>query len=262
MSDTAVKATDPGALTDDQRKWALTFCGMKSTPDADSSVAVPGGAAQPAPAPPGGPVSLSMRPPTSALDQSRDKAVRDIAGESSDVPRKQVENELKAFLEALAGAQKTKSVRVTDKVLSADRVLHDGLGAASPPLLKEGDQTDYEPAVLARKMAEALPDTIPAANAANFRKIKPVEVAREGSITDQLHHKYEEERDALIHRLPKSIQGLAKKAIDAAVEKGVPLAAEQIFSGLGAGSDLENIVKQFTDEWAKKITGYEDAHKF
>jgi hypothetical protein len=262
MGETVAKGTDSGSLTDAQRAWAMTFCGMDKIPDAEPAGAAPGGVSPSRSDAPGAPASLSMRSRGSALDQSRDDALHKIAGESSDVPRRQVENELKEFLSALATAQKTKTVRVTDKVMSADRVLHDGLGAASPPVLKEGDPTDYDPAVLAKKMAAALPDTIPAGNAANFRKLKPVEVGREGSITDQIHHKYEEERDALIHRLPKSIQGLAKKAIDAAVEKGIPLAAEQIFSGLGAGSELENVVKQFSDEWAKKITGYEDAHKF
>jgi hypothetical protein len=107
-------------------------------------------------------------------------------------------------------------------------------------------------------MAEALPLNVPAGNVANFRKLKPVEVAGAGSITDQIHRKYEEERDRLIHRLPESIQGAAKKAIDMAIEKGVPFAADQIFPGLGAGSGLRDTTKQFVDEWSKKITGGSD----
>jgi hypothetical protein len=263
MSDSVAETAGSGSITDAQRAWTMTFCGIDMTRDAGGAPNGPGGGASTeGSGAPGGPSSLSMRPRPSRLDQSRDDAVRKLAGESSDVSRQQVEDELKEFLEKLAKAQKTRSVKVTDKVLSVDRVLHDGMGADLPPLLKSGDSGDYEPADLARKLAGALPERIPAANLARFRALKPVELTPEGSMTDQIHRKYAEERDALVHRLPKSIQGLAVKAIDAAIEKGVPLAAEKIFGGLGAGSELEGIVKQFTDDWSKKVTGYDESHQF
>jgi hypothetical protein len=267
MSDTDVASSGSASLTDAQLTWAMTFCNIDTPPNAGDAnanparkdKAKPGGVSASISDAPGAPSSLAMRGRPTALDRSRDDAVRKIAGESSDVPRQHVEDELNEFLTALGKAQKTKTVRVTDKVLSVDRVLHDGLGANSPPLLKDGDTRDYEPADLARKMAGALPDPVPGGNVLSFRKLKPVEVAREGTVTDQLHRKYQEERDRLIHRLPKSIQGMAEKAIDAAVEKGIPLAAEQIFSGIGAGSGLQDDVKQFVGEWSKKVIGSDDA---
>jgi hypothetical protein len=246
MGDSTLDSAKPGSLTGSQREWSVRFCGIDITSSALEAEAAPGGSESR--------MSLGMRARPSQLDKSRDQAVRDVIGDSSDIPRRQVEDALKEFLSQLAKAQKTATVKVSDKVLSVERVLHDGLGADSPPLLKSGDSRDYEPADLARKIADALPDALPAANMAVFRRLRPVEFADAGGMTDQIRRKYEEERDKLLLRLPESIRGVAKKAIESAVEKGVPFAAGQIFSGLGAGSGIQNDVKKFVADWAKKVT--------
>src|SRR5258706_14254332 len=122
MGDTVAKGTSSGSLTDAQRTWAMTFCGIDTLSGSEPTGAAPGGVSPSRSDAPGAPVALSMRPRASALDQSRDDVLHKIAGESSDVPRRQVEDELKQFLETTASPQKTKTVRVTDKVMSADRV--------------------------------------------------------------------------------------------------------------------------------------------
>ena len=188
------------------------------------------------------------------LTKAAEQAAKDVVGTSTDVPRDQVERALKKFLHDLGTAQKSKTaVRTTDKVWMAESALRQGLPGV--PVVVRGESRDYDPDDLAHKIAVQLPDTIPGANYLAFLKLKPVDIAEAGSITDQLHKKYEEERDAIIRKLPKEIQGLAKKAMDAAVEKGVIFVADQALKAGGVNSKIEGEMKKAVEDYVKKVTG-------
>ncbi|HXZ15883.1 MAG TPA: OmpA family protein [Roseiarcus sp.] len=236
-------------------------------PSAGASTAPPPAGTGSAPSGDGSPMphDLGMRGPEDAprpgspsrpvglprLD--RDAGER-IVGQDTGVPRDRVERALKDFLEKLAAGQKAKTLKATGRAQVAEFTLRRDL--PGEPFVKNGDQKDYPPDDLAAKIASDLPERIPAANFTAFLKMKPIEERKPGSVTDQLHRKYEEERDKLVKKLPKSLQDAAKKAIDAAVEKGIPFLAEQVLGGLP--SSVKDEAQKFVDEYTKKITGGSD----
>ena len=233
-------------------------------PSAEATTAPPPAAAGSAPFRDGSPMphELGMRGPADAPRPSRPVGLprldRDagerIVGQDTGVPRDQVARALKDFLGKLAAGQKAKTLKATGRAQVAEFTLRRDL--PGEPFVKNGDQKDYAPDDLAAKIAANLPDRIPAANFSAFLKMKPVEETKPGSVTDQLHRKYEEERDKLVKKLPKSIQEAAKKAIDAAVEKGIPFVADEVLGGLPSG--VKDEAQKFVDEYTKRITGGSD----
>ena len=179
------------------------------------------------------------------------------------VPRAEVEQALKKFLGELAVAQKSKNnaVKSTDKVWQADVALHYNLenDVNGPITPKGGDGKDYDAGELARKIAGQLPDTIPIENYNRFLKLRAVDTALPGSTTDQIRKKYEETRDGIVSKISKKfgdkIGKLAKKAMDAAVEKGVSYVADKALEEAGVNSDE---MKKAVDDYIKKVTGGKD----
>jgi hypothetical protein len=74
-----------------------------------------------------------------------------------------------------------------------------------------------------------------------------------------LHKKYEEARDRIVAKLPEKVRGLAKKAMDAAVEKGVSFVADAALKGAGINDEAEGEMKQAVEDYIKKVTGGDDA---
>jgi hypothetical protein len=216
------------------------------------------GAGQPAAAPSGPPSApppsgLGMRA-RGGLPRLDPDAAERIVGSDSDAPRDQVERKLTEFLQELAKSQKSTTIKASGRAQVAEFTLRKGVGGQ--PYVKDGDTKDYEPDDLASKIAKNLPDKIPGANFVAFLKMKPVEDKKAGSVTDKLHEKYLEKRDELVKKLPKSLQEAARKAIDAAVEKGIPFVADKVLSGVGG--NLKDDVQQFVDQYTKKVTGNAD----
>ncbi|HUH83476.1 MAG TPA: hypothetical protein VLX85_02640 [Stellaceae bacterium] len=253
----------PQAIGDTRHAWLRTALGVDitahragvgaaaATAPVTPSAGAPGAAA--ATGDPSMPRDLGMRPKGGLPRLDQDAAER-IVGTDTDVPRDQVERALKDFLEKLAAGQKAKMLKATGRAQVAEFTLRNGV--AGEPYVRSGDDKDYAPDDLAAKIAANLPDRIPAANFAAFRNLKPIEEKKPGSVTDQLHGKYVEERDRLVKKLPKSIQGAARKAIDAAVEKGLSFAADHVLQGVSA--DLKDEAQKFVDDYTKKITGSDD----
>jgi outer membrane protein OmpA-like peptidoglycan-associated protein len=207
------------------------------------------------PKPLGGGATDAPLPHAPAVPLGGDKAAEKVVGTNTDVSRATVEKALKEFLHDLAKTQKTKTVRATDIVWTAEGVLRRNLTDAGEPVVKRGDTTDYDPDELAAKIAGQLPDAIPRKNFDEFLKLKPREVPDAGSTTDQLRRKYEEKREEIVRKLPKAAQGPARKAMDAAVEKGVPFVADKALKGLGIDSTVEGEMKKAVEDYAKKVTG-------
>ena len=175
---------------------------------------------------------------------------------SKTVPRAEVEAALKTFLEGLAKAQKNNKdldVKSTDKVWQADMTLHKDLpGELFTP--KAGDGRLYQPADLARKIAQLLPDEIPRANFDNFLKLKATDtLLPPDTIVGQLHKKYAETRDAIAAKLPKKIQKYAKSAMDMVVEKGAAYVLDKGLDELDIPSDLKDGVKKVVEDYVKQI---------
>jgi hypothetical protein len=243
--------------------------GPKAGPAPTNPTAAPGagsgGAAQGGPAP-GGPGDLMrMRKDKSTPNLTlSDDDLRAIVGDGPDVvKRDKVEDALKKFLEDLGKAQKHQDhvVTSTDKVWVADATLHAGLtddakGTYTPI---GGDGQAYQAADLAHKIAQQLPDTIPGANYRKFLKLVPKDTpVGPGTITDQIRRKYEEERDKIISKLPEKVRKLAKKGMDAAIEHGLPYAADAAMKAAGVPSDVEDAMKKVVEDFAKKVTGDKD----
>jgi hypothetical protein len=237
--------TDPQRAGNAKQAW-LQKLGVNVS--AGQSAAAPSG---PPGAPP--PNGLGMRA-RSGLPRLDREAGERIVGTDSDVPRDQVERKLKEFLQELAKSQKSMTIKASGRAQVAEFTLRKGVGGQ--PYVKDGDSKDYESDDLASKIAENLPDKIPGANFVAFLKMKPVEEKKAGSVTDKLHEKYLEKRDELVKKLPKSLQEAARKAIDAAVEKGIPFVADKVLSGVGG--NLKDDVQQFVDQYTKKVTGNAD----
>jgi outer membrane protein OmpA-like peptidoglycan-associated protein len=177
------------------------------------------------------------------------------------VPRAQVKRELEKFLIDLGQAQghKTKNVVTSsDKVWQADVTLHKGLGATVPYTPTGGDKNSYQASELAEKIASRLPDEIPRENFENFLKLKPAETKLPGSFTEQLHEKYVEARERLVKKLPEKVQDLARKAIDAAVQKGVSTAVETALEGVDIDKGMKDAMKELVDDFVKKSTEGEE----
>jgi len=187
-----------------------------------------------------------------------DDAVKHVAGTSTDVPRAQVERLLKDWLAALSGNQPNMKgkVRATDIVAEAERRLRKGLPGSH--VMPRGDNKDYDPGALAKQIADKLPPMVPAANVAEFRKLTSRDAPKDRTTAEALHDKYNEERDELVKKLPKSLQDYAKKGLDAVVEKGAPYVLDKGLGAANVDSKLQGEIKDFADKWAKKITGNED----
>src|SRR5262249_20089403 len=121
---------------------------------------------------------------------------------------------------------------------------------------KGGDGKEYDAGELASKIAGQLPDTIPIENYNRFLKLKATDTVLPGSLTDQIRKKYEESRDAIVAKISKKfgdkIGSLAKKGMDAAVEKGVSYVADKALEEAGVDSSE---MKKAVDDYIKKITG-------
>jgi len=205
------------------------------------------------------PTGLRMREGGRVKDPlGTDEAVRHVVGEGTDVPRAQVERELKDWLTALSGNQPNMrgKVRGTDIVAEAERRLRKGLPGA--PLMPRGDGKDYEPGALAKQLADNLPPMVPGENVAEFRKLSTRDAPKERTTAEALHDKYKEERDELTRKLPKSLQDWAKKGLDAVVEKGAPYVLDKGLGAANVDSKLQGEIKDFAEKWAKKVTGNED----
>jgi hypothetical protein len=203
------------------------------------------------------PKTPNLRPSDEDLKKIADKEPRKC------VPRAEVEEALKKFLGELAVAQKSKhnAVKSTDKVWQADVALHQNLenDVNGPITPKGGDGKEYDAGELASTIAGQLPDTIPIENYNRFLKLKPTDTVLPGSTTDQIRKKYEEARDGIVAKISKKfgdkIGGLAKKAMDAAVEKGVSYVADKALEDAGVNSDE---MKKAVDDYIKKVTGDKD----
>ena len=237
--------TDPPPAGDPKQAWLQKLGANVAVGRAASA---PGSAAG-TPAPSG----LGMRPHGGLPRLDPDAAER-IARTDGMVPRDQVERQLAEFLQQVAQSQKSKTVKATGRAQVAEFTLRRGLDGQ--PYVSAADTRDYEPDDLASKIAKNLPDKIPGANFVAFLKMKPVEEKKAGSVTDNLHEKYVEKRDELVKKLPKPLQEAARKAIDAAVEKGIPFVADKVLSGVGGS--LKDDVQQFVDQYTKKVTGNAD----
>jgi len=246
-----------------------------ATPDSQTSASSPGPTGSPAPAGPvqGGPAPggsgdlMRMRKDKKPNLTLSDDDLRVIVGDGPDaVKRDKVEDALKKFLSDLGKAQKHQDnvVTSTDKVWVADATLHAGLkddanGTYTPV---GGDGQSYQAADLAHKIAQQLPDTIPGANYRKFLKLVPKDTpVGPGTITDQIRRKYEEERDRIISKLPEKVRKLAKKGMDAAIEHGLPYAADAAMKAAGVPSDVEEAMKKVVEDFAKKITSDKDSEK-
>jgi outer membrane protein OmpA-like peptidoglycan-associated protein len=212
------------------------------------------------------PKDLHMRGPGDDPPQRPDplhsqEAVEHVVGTNTDMPRKQVEAALKDFFTELSKAQPHMKgkVRTTKRVATVEGTLRKGLGGAG--VIKEGTERDLDPGQLAKEIADALPDTIPAENFNAFRKMKPVEAEEAGNVAQQLHRKYTAVRDDFVHKLPKSWQDTAKKIIDAGIEKGGSAAVEQLLGASGMDSKLQGQVKDFIDQWIKTTTSGDSGDK-
>ncbi len=252
--------SDPVFLDSIQKKQAAG----EATAGADDSTQAESAEASPTP------TSLSMRkdgdaqPKTPNLRLS-DQQIANIPHKEPPkcVTRAEVEKALKKFLEDLATAQKSKhnAVRSSDKVWQADAALHQGLtdDASGPITPKGGDGKDYDADELAAKIAGQLPDTIPIENFNRFLKLKPTDTVLPGSTTDQIRKKYEEKRDSIAAKITQKFGEtagkLAKKAMDAAVEKGVGFVADQALKGAGVPADAQDEMKKAVDDYVKKATG-------
>ena len=172
------------------------------------------------------------------------------------VSHKQVADAVHDYLTELGQAQGIKggAVRDTDRVGAAERVLHKGIGGSIH--YKAGQEQDYDVQKLTDLVMQTLPDWIPAANYNEFIAMHPREAPKEGTFNEQAHKKYVEERDAFVKKLPEKVQGIAKKAIDAGVEKGIPAAANKLLDALDP--PFKDQAEKFIEDWSKKVTGSSD----
>jgi hypothetical protein len=205
--------------------------------------------------------AIDKKAKTPDLRLSKEQADKILDAEPpKSVTRAEVEKALKKFLADLAIAQKSKhnAVRSTDKVSQVDIALHQGLAddAKGPYTRTGGDGKDYDAGELASKIAGQLPDTIPMENYRRFLKLTPTDTVLPGSTTDQIRKKYEEERDSIVAKVSQKfgekVGKLAKKAMDAAVEKGVSFVADKALQEAGVDSGE---MKKAVDDYVKKAIG-------
>lgn len=192
--------------------------------------------------PPQPPPDAPTTPPT-PIPRLTDDQLRKIIGdpkpaEPCTVARADVEKELADFLTKLAAAQKTQSVKVTDRVRLAGNTLTQGNREANLKMytLLADDRFNYDPKELAKKMAAIVPDPIPCATFDEFKKMQPKDIAVPGqkSVLDVVNEKIV---DPVVKKitggLPESVQ---KKALDlahSAVEKGISAGVKAAAKDIG-----------------------------
>lgn len=173
------------------------------------------------------------------------------------VARDEVEKELADFLTKLAAAQKTQSVKVTDRVRLAGNALTQGNQQANQQMhaLLADDRFNYNPKELAHKMAALLPDQIPCENVDKFRQMQPkdINVPGQKSVLDAINEKVV---DPVVKKitsgLPESVQ---KKALDlahSAVEKGISAGVKAAAAGLGLDSNGQDAMEQAVEAAIKE----------
>jgi outer membrane protein OmpA-like peptidoglycan-associated protein len=177
---------------------------------------------------------------------------------SKTVKREEVKKALEKFLLDVGKVQKHKDNVVTssDKVWQADMTLHKDVNSPLGPYTPTGgDKKSYQASELAEKMAQRLPDEIPKENFEKFLKMTPTETELPGSVTDQIRKKYEEKRDGIVNKLPKKLQGIAKKGMDAAISKGIPYVLDQALKETDLPEGVEDAMKKIVEDYTKEITG-------
>ncbi|MBV9758826.1 MAG: OmpA family protein [Alphaproteobacteria bacterium] len=187
-----------------------------------------------------------------------DEQLQKIVGDKPcTVSRDDVEKELADFLTKLAAAQKTQSVKVTDRVRLAGNALTQGNQQANQQMnaLLADDRFNYNPKELAHKMAALLPDQVPCENVDKFRQMQPkdINVPGQKSVLDLVNEKIV---DPVVKKitggLPESVQKKALELAHSAVEKGVSAGVKAAAKDLGLDSNGQDALEKAVEAGIKE----------